>query len=145
MQEFVFRKATTHVPRTPVTSAQQILREGTPVSLISVEELSSKPTENWEPITFVLASNIQAGDAILAKAGSQAQGQISYASEPSNSEAMHAIFERVRLQVGKANVPLRSTQLRGGGGALEYHRLENSGRIAIVLYVAEDISLPSAQ
>ena len=29
--------------------------------------------------------------------------------------------------------------------ALEYHRLENSGRIAIVLYVAENVTLPPAR
>ena len=44
----------------------------------------------------------------------------------------------VRLRIGDTDVPLRSTPLRDGGAALEYHRLENSGRIAIVLYVAEE-------
>ena len=56
-------------------------------------------------------------------------------------EAMHVAPERVRLKLGNTEVPLRSTQLRGGGGVLEYHRLEDSGRIAIVLYVAENITL----
>jgi hypothetical protein len=58
---------------------------------------------------------------------------------------MHVGLERVRLKVGNADVPLRSTQQRAGGGALEYHRLEDSGRIAIVLYVAESIALTPAQ
>jgi hypothetical protein len=58
---------------------------------------------------------------------------------------MHVELTRVRLKVGAAEVPLRSTQVRGGSGALEYHRLENSGRIAIVLYVAENITLLPAR
>ncbi len=33
-------------------------------------------------------------------------------------------------------------RLADGGAALEYHRLENSGRIAIVLYVAANVTLP---
>jgi hypothetical protein len=41
-------------------------------------------------------------------------------------------------------VPLRSAPLRDGVGALEYHHLENSGRIAIELYVAGDVTLPPA-
>ena len=50
----------------------------------------------------------------------------------------------MRLKLGDTDVPLRSTPLRDGSGALEYHHLENSGRIAIVLYVAENITLPPA-
>jgi hypothetical protein len=39
------------------------------------------------------------------------------------------------------DVPLRSAQVRGGDGALQYHRLEGSGRIAIELYVAQDVAI----
>ncbi len=49
-------------------------------------------------------------------------------------------LERVRLKVGSTEVPLRSTPLRKGG-ALGYHRLEGSDRIALVLYVAGNITL----
>jgi hypothetical protein len=48
----------------------------------------------------------------------------------------------VRLKVGDLDVPLRSTARRNGGEALDYHRIENSGRIAIVLYVAGNVALP---
>ena len=52
----------------------------------------------------------------------------------------------MRLKVGDKDVPLRRTPLKDGGAALlEYHRLENSGRISIVLYVAENVSLPPAR
>ena len=138
-QEFLFRKITTHVPKTALS--KPILREGTPVSLISIEDLSSKTPQNAGSIAFVLAHDIEVGGAIVAKAGSAASGQASYRSGPAG-ELMHVALERVRLKVGNTEVPLRSAQLRGGGGLLEYHRLEDSGRIAIVLYVAENITLP---
>jgi len=134
------------VPKTAVAASQAILHEGTPLSLISVEDLSSKTAGNAGPIDFVLASDIQVGGVVVAKAGSKALGQASYASGPGgDGGAMHVGLERVRLKVGNADVPLRSNQVRGAGGALEYHRLENSGRIAIVLYVAANVALPPAQ
>jgi hypothetical protein len=146
LQEFVLRKVTTHVPKVAAGSSQPILREGTPISLISVEDLSSKTAENAGPITFVLASDIRVDGAIAAEAGSKADGQATYARAPGGDGGTTQIgLDRVRLKVGNREVPLRSTQARGGGGALEYHRLEDSGRIAIVLYVAENIALPPAQ
>lgn len=54
-------------------------------------------------------------------------------------------LERVRLTVGNVDVPLRSTQVRGGGGIVSYHQLENSGRIVIVLYVDRDVVLAPVQ
>jgi hypothetical protein len=145
LQEFVLRKVTTHVPQT-AASSQPILREGTPVSLISVEDLSSKTAENAGPIVLVLASDLQVGSVIVANVGSKAWGQASYASGPGgNGQAMHVGLDRVRLKVGNTEVPLRTTQVRGRAGALEYRWLEDSGRIATVLYVAENITLPPAQ
>jgi hypothetical protein len=121
---------------------QAVLKEGTPVSLISVEDLSSKTAENAGPIAFVLASDIQAGGATVAKIGAGASGQVRYASEPgADGQAMHVGLDSVRLKVGNVDVPLRSTQVRGGDGAVQYHRLENSGRIAIELYVAQDVAI----
>jgi hypothetical protein len=142
-EEFVFRWATTHVPKTAATLAQPVLREGTPVSLISVEDLSSKTAENAGPIAFVLASDIQVGGAIVANAGSRASGQVSYGSGP--ADAIHVSLERMHLKVGNTEVPLRSNQIRGAAGALEYHRLEDSGRIALTLYVAQNVAIPAGQ
>jgi hypothetical protein len=142
-QEFVFRKVTTHVPQTAATLTQPVLREGTPVSLISVEDLSSKTPKNAGPIAFVLASDIQVGGAIVAQAGARASGQVSYGNGP--ADAMHVSLDRVHLKVGNTEVPLRSNQVRGAASALEYHRLEDSGRIALTLYVAQNVTLPAGQ
>jgi hypothetical protein len=51
----------------------------------------------------------------------------------------------VRLKVGNTDVLLRSIPVKGGGGALDYHRVENSGRIAITFHVADDVALPTAR
>jgi hypothetical protein len=55
---------------------------------------------------------------------------------------MQVALDNVRLKIGDKDAPLRRTPLKDGGAGLEYHRLENSGRISIVLYVAEHVSLP---
>jgi len=145
-EEFLSRKITSHVPKPAMALSKPILREGTPVSLISIEELGSKTAEGAGPIDFVLANDIKVGGVIVAKAGSKAWGQVSFAGGPNaGGEAIHVELERVRLKVGSTEVPLRSTPLRKGAGVLGYHRLEDSDRIAIVLYVAENTALRPAQ
>jgi hypothetical protein len=143
-QEFVFRKFTTHVPKT--ASSQPVFREGTPVPLISVDDLSLKPGQSAAPVAFVLARDIQVGGIVVVKAGSTATGQARYSSgQGGEGETLRVRLERVRLKAGSAEVRLRNTQQRGDGGPVEYHRLEDSGRIAITLYVAEDVLLAPAQ
>jgi hypothetical protein len=145
-EEFLFRKVTTHVPKAAMAESKPILQEGTPVSLISVEELSSKTAKGGGPIDFVLANDIRVAGVIVAKAGAKAEGRVSYASGiTAGGDAVHVELERVRLKVGSAEVPLRSTALRKGGGVLVFRHLEDSDRIAIVLYVAGNIALPPAQ
>jgi hypothetical protein len=144
-EEFIMRHLTTHT-RKAAAASQAILREGTPVSLISVEDLSSKTKENAGPIAFVLANDIQVGGATVARIGAIASGQVSYQSEAGgDAQATHVALDRVRLKVGSADVPLRSTPVRGSAGALQYHRLEGSGRIAIELYVAADVAVAPAK
>jgi hypothetical protein len=142
VEEFVFRKVSTHVPKMTAVSLP-VLPEGTPVALISVQDLNSKTAGDSGPIAFTLASDLPLGGVVIAEAGSRATGQVTYSKGPANGEAIHISLDRVRLKVGNLEVPLRSTQLRtDAGGGLEYHRLEDSGRVAIVLYVAANIPLP---
>jgi hypothetical protein len=49
--------------------------------------------------------------AISAKAGSKAWGQARFAIGRGTDESLHVRLERVRLQVGNAQVPLRGTQI----------------------------------
>ncbi len=143
LREFVLRKVTTHVPKTVAGFAPWILPEGTRVSLISVEDWSSKTGQDGGPIAFMLASDLEVDGVIIAPIGSKAWGHASFAG--GDGQAMQVGLDQVRLKVEDTDVPLRSTPLRDGRAALEYHRLENSGRIAIVLYVAGSVKLPPAR
>jgi hypothetical protein len=142
LQEFALRHITTHVPKT-ATSSEPVLRAGTSVALISVDDLLSKTTSAAGPVAFVLASDLRADGALVAKAGSEAWGRVTYGQ--SDGEAIHMTLEKFRLRVGKIDILLRSTPVREKDGPLQYHRLENSSRIAIVLYVDQDVALPSVQ
>jgi hypothetical protein len=139
LHEFVLRKITPNLPKTAMALSQRVLREGTLVSLISVDDWSSMTREKGGPITFMLASDIEEDGVIIAPIGSIASGQVSFAG--GDGKAMHVGLERMRLKIYDREVALRSTQLRDGGGPLEHHYLENSGRIAITLYVAESVPL----
>jgi hypothetical protein len=114
-----------------------------PVALISVEDWNSKTTGNDGPIAFLLSSDLQVDGVILAPIGSKAWGHARFTG--GDGKARQVELDQVRLKVGDTDVPLRSTPLRDGGAALEYHRLENSGRIAIVLYVDRNVTLPPVQ
>jgi hypothetical protein len=139
LEEFVLRKVSRHVPKAMASQSQPTLRAGTPVTLISMEGLSTKP-ENTESIGFLLASDLQVDRAIVAQAGSQAWGRMSSAAAPETG-SVKVELDRVHLTVGHVDVPLRSTQVADGGRAVEYRRLENSDRIVIVLYVDRDVML----
>ncbi len=140
LHEFILRHVTTHVPKIAAGLIQRTLPEGTPVSLISVEDWTSKTAENRAPVAFMLAKDIQVDGVIVAPIGSKASGHASFAG--GDDKTMRVGLDNVRLKIGNIDVPLRSTPLKGGAAALEYHRLENSGRIAIVLYVAGNVTLP---
>ena len=113
------------------------------MSLISVDDWTSKTAENGGPVALMLASDIQVDGVIIAPVGSKEWGHASFIG--GDGKAMQVGLDHVRIKVGDTSVPLRSTPLREGGAALDYHRIENSGRIAIVLYVAENVTLPTAR
>jgi hypothetical protein len=141
MQEFVYWKFTTHVPK--AVRSQPILRDGTPVSLISIENLRASTPESARPVTFVLTKVVEADGVAVALAGSRATGQATYTT--SESGTMHLSLEDVHLKIAERQVPLRSTAQKGGASALDFQWVEDTGRIALVLYVAGDVTLPPAQ
>jgi hypothetical protein len=133
LEQFVVRRFTTHT-RKLAGMFRKVLAEGTAAPLVSVGDLSAGP------MTFVLASDLEADGATVAKVGAIAEGQVSYAGGMSGAgEAVRWRLEHVHLRVDNVDVPLRSNQAKGGDGALVYRQLEGSGRIALVLYVAKDV------
>jgi hypothetical protein len=147
MQEFVYRWLTTHVPKT-VARPQSVLRDGTPVSLFSVEDLHSVTPNTARPVTFVLSKDVEAGGVVAAKAGSKVVGQVTCTAAQSGAgavDSMRLSLENVHLKIGEADVPLRSTRQKAGTGFLDYQWLEDTGRITLVLYVARDVTLAPAR
>lgn len=133
LEQFVVRRFTTHT-RKLAGMSRKVLAEGTAAPLVSVGDLSAGP------MTFMLASDLEAGGATVAKVGAIAEGQVSYAGGMSGAgEPVRWRLEHVHLKVGNVDVPLRSNQAKGGDAALVYRQLEGSGRIALVLYVAADV------
>lgn len=142
MQEFIYRKLTTHVPKM-LARSQPILRDGIPVSLFSVEDLRSATPQSARPVTLVLAKDMEVGGVIAAKAGSKVTGQVTSAA--GSLDSMHLSLDNVHLKIGETDVPLRSTPHKAGADVLEYHWLEDTGRIVLVLYVARDVTLVPAR
>ncbi len=147
LQEFVYRKLTTHVPKI-LARQHPVLREGSPVSLYSVEDLRSATPQTARPINFVLAKDLDAGGVVVAKAGTRVVGEVTYTAAPSPGgavDSMHLSLENVRLKIGETDIPLRSTPGKAGGGDLEYKWVEDTGRISLALYVARDVTLAPAR
>ena len=83
-----------------------------------------------------------------AKAGSRVVGKVTSTAAQSAAgavDSIHLSLENVHLQIGETDVPLRSTSQKVGAGVVEYHWLEDTGRIALVLYVARDVTLAQAR
>jgi hypothetical protein len=51
----------------------------------------------------------------------------------------------VRLRVGAIDVPLRSSQVRGIAGLMEYKERPDSHKIAVTLYVATNVPFPESE
>ena len=141
--EFVLRHLTTHVPRVAAGLTPRVIPEGTPVSLISVEDWASKKVEDGGPVALMVAGDIQVDGVMVAPIGSKAWAHASFTG--GTDKAMHVGLDNVRLKIGDVDVPLRNTPLKNGGAALEYHLLENSGRISLILYVDGNVTLPPAR
>lgn len=148
MQEFIYNKLTTRVPKDAALS-RPVLPEGTAVSLISVDDLSSMTPQNEKPITFVLARNMELDGVVVAEAGSRATAEATYsACAPASSAGAGTInlsLENAQLMIGNMKVPLRSTEMKAGVGGLHYHWLEDTGRIELVLYLARNVTIPPTQ
>jgi hypothetical protein len=148
VQQFLYSKLTTHMPKI-AAHLKLDLTDGTPVSLISVEDLRSGTLTGTRPVTFVLAKNLEVDGVVVAKEGSKAMGEVTYSSTPptaaGGAESVQMALENVSLQAGNIMVPLRSSPKKGGPAALEYHWVEDTGRIAVTLYAAQNVKIVPTQ
>ena len=58
---------------------------------------------------------------------------------------MSVAFEGVTLRAGNVNVPLRSSQVRGSVGPVQYKQLPESGKIEVTLFVAGNVQFPEGE
>ena len=144
--EFVSRRLTSHAPKPALAPSRPLLRAGTPVTLISIEPLDSKATQDAGAIGFVVTDDLKADGVVMIKAGSKASGQVRYSvGAGADGPALHVKLEHVTIESGQAEIPLRSTPVRGSADPLQFRRLEDSGRISVVLYVDENTPLSAVQ
>lgn len=144
-QEFLLNKLTSNA-RIQSAANAPVLREGTPVPLIAVDRLSTGGVTTGQTISFVLAEDLTVDGKVVAKAGDVASGQVGQVSPGrSPDEASNVGLKRVTLRVGAVDVPLRSSQVRGVVGPMQYKELPGSGKLAVTLYVAQSVQFPEGQ
>ncbi len=145
VQQFIYSKLTTHIPKA-AARLKLDLPEGTPVDLISVEDLRSGSPQGTHEMSFVLEKNIEADGVVVAKEGSKAMGEVSYGAtdNPRGAQTVSLSIEHVSLEAGKTSIPLRSSPKRGESAAIEYRWVEDTGRIEVTLYSARDVAVTPA-
>jgi hypothetical protein len=138
-QEFLLKKVTSHKPELQ-SAASAVLREGTPVRLIALHGLSEVEAQNGRSVAFILAEELIVNGKVLARVGDIASGQVGQVSRAQVAgEAISVMLDGVMLRAGNVDVPLRSSQARGGSGPLQSKELPKSGKIELTLFVAKDV------
>jgi hypothetical protein len=141
-EEFFLKKITTNAPMDKTAANSPVLREGTPVSLIAVDGLTDKKATPGQTISFVLSEDLRVDGKVVVKTGAVASGQVAQVNAAKSEGEPNSVgLERVRLRAGDVDVPLRGNQVRGAGGAMQYKELPGSGKIAVTLYVADNVRL----
>jgi Carboxypeptidase regulatory-like domain len=145
-EEFFFKKLTSHTPKFQAAADLPVLHEGTAVPLIAVDGFSAEGPAPGQIVTFVLAQELTVRGQTLANAGDVASGQVSQVSTASAAgEPMSVALDRVTLHAGSVNVPLRSSQVRGGVNPMQFKESPDSGKVEVTLFVAENVQFPERQ
>jgi hypothetical protein len=92
------------VPKIAAGLYPRILPEGTPVSLISVEDWSSKTAENGELIAFMLAGDVQVDGVTVAPIGSKAWGQASFGGDGKAMQLVRSFSSPIYPISGKSRL-----------------------------------------
>jgi hypothetical protein len=93
-----------------------LLAEGTELTLRMAQDISSRAARPGEPIELTLAEDLKVGDAIVAKAGSRALGEVVQGKRPDFWGEAGEVSLRVHfLRVGDQKVEIRGAL--GSAGA----------------------------
>jgi len=145
-QELFLKKVTSHTPDVQSAASAPVLYEGSRVPLIAVDGFSAEGATPGQTVTFVLAEDLTLRGKVLARTGDVASGQVGQVSAAkAPGEARSVALQRVTLRAGNVNVPLRSSQVRGTVGPVQYKQLPESGKVEVTLFVAENVQFPEDQ
>jgi hypothetical protein len=145
-EELLLKKVTTNTPDIQPAANLPVLHEGTPVPLIAVDGFSTEGAPAGQTVTFVLAQDLTVRGTVLAKTGDAASGRVGQVSTvKAPGEATSVELEQVMLRAGNVNVPLRSSQVRGVVGPIQYKHLPESGKVELTLFVAENVQFPEGE
>jgi hypothetical protein len=145
-EEFFLKKLTHHAPEVRPAADVPVLREGSPVPLIAVDGFRADGVAIGQTVTFVLAEDLTLSGKVLARAGDIASGQVAeIGSGNAPGEAGSVALRQVVLRAGNVTVPLRSSQVRGPAGPVQYKELPESGKVEVTLFVAQSVQFPEAE
>jgi hypothetical protein len=83
---------------------------------------------------------------VLARAGDIASGQVAEIGPgKAAGEARSVALRQVVLRAGNVTVPLRSSQVRGPAGPVQYKELPESGKVEVTLFVAQSVQFPETE
>jgi len=92
----------------PKAPKKVLLAEGTEVTLRMAQDISSRAARPGEPVELKLAEDLSVGDAIVAKAGARALGEVVQAKRPDFWGEAGEVSLRVHfLRVGDQKVEIR--------------------------------------
>jgi hypothetical protein len=142
-QEFFLKRLTHNAPEERSDTVGPILPEGSSVPLIAVDGFSTRDATVGQTVTFVLAEDLTVLGKVLARTGDVASGQVTQVDTSGPVDARSIALERVMLRAGNVNVPLRSSQVRGGAGPVQYKEVPQSGKVEVTLFVAQSVQFPN--
>jgi len=142
-QEFFLKRLTHNVPDDRSDTVAPVLPEGSPVRLIAVDGFHKEGAAVGQTVTFVLAEDLTVLGKVLARTGDVASGQVAQVGAGAPGDARSVALQRVMLRAGHVNVPLRSNQVRAGVGPVQYKELPESGKVEVMLFVAQSVQFPN--
>jgi hypothetical protein len=142
-EEFFLKRLTHNAPDDRSPTEMPVLPEGSPVPLIAVEGFSAEGAAVGQTVTLVLAEDLTILGKVLARAGDVASGQVTQIGAGAPGDARTIALQRVMLRAGSVNVPLRTSQVRGAAGPVQYKELPESGKVEVTLFVAQSVRFPN--
>ena len=146
VEELFLKKATSNKPGVESVANAPVLREGTAVPLIAADGFSAATVTVGQTVTLVLAEDLTVRGNVVARTGDVASGQVSQVTAAeAPGAATNVALQGVTLRAGNMNVPLRSGQVRGSVGPVQYRQLPESGKIEVTLFVAGNVQFPEGE